>query len=207
MKDGLRFCVLSLVFIPWFSWVVASGTESKSNPKRALLIIDIQEFYFPGGSSELVKPDEASLNARKLLEHFRKTDQLVIHVKHKASTGSNIHEHVLPIAGERVIEKTQINSFKNSPLHQFLQENKIEALVICGMQTHMCVEAATRAACDLGYVCTLIQDACATKDLEYQGEIVAADDVHLSTLATLNLYLQIAQKGRITDTKEYLSGE
>lgn len=54
------------------------------------------------------------------------------------------------------------------------------------MMTHMCIDATTRAAKDLGFNITLIGDACATKDLEIHGERVAARDVHNSFLAALN---------------------
>jgi nicotinamidase-related amidase len=53
------------------------------------------------------------------------------------------------------------------------------------MQTHMCVEAATRAAADMGYKCTLIHDACATRDLKFGETVIPAAQVHASTLASL----------------------
>ena len=205
MKNIKQLFILWLLFYSGYSLAIQNETEATPKPKTALLIIDIQEFCFPGGSSALVNPVEASQNAKKVLDHFRKSGQLVVHVKHKSSKGAGIHELVRPIEGEKVFEKTQVNCFLDPQLHQYLQDHEIERLVICGMQTHMCVEAATRAACDLGYACTLIQDACATKDLEFQGAKISAADVHQSTLATLNVYLQIAGTGKITDTKEFLS--
>ncbi len=56
-------------------------------------------------------------------------------------------------------------------------------LVICDMMTHMCVEATTRAAKDLEYICTLIGDACATKDLGINGRTVKAADVQTAFIA------------------------
>jgi nicotinamidase-related amidase len=57
--------------------------------------------------------------------------------------------------------------------------------VIAGMMTHMCVEAVTRAACDLGFECLVAADACATKDLSFQGQAVPAVLVHATVLAAL----------------------
>jgi len=65
---------------------------------------------------------------------------------------------------------------------------KIEELVICGMMTHMCVDATVRAAKDFGFNCKLVADACATKDLEILGMKIKAEQVQLSFLAALNYF-------------------
>jgi len=54
------------------------------------------------------------------------------------------------------------------------------------MMTHMCIDATTRAAADLGFECQLAHDACATRDLSFGGSKVAAGDVHTAFLASLN---------------------
>lgn len=165
----------------------------------ALLIIDIQYFYFPGGKLALANPEAASLNAKKLLEEFRREGMLVVHVKHNSEQGSDIHENVLPAGDEKVITKNDINSFKDTDLEEYLRNHGIKKLSICGMQTHMCVEGATRAAHDLGFECTVIGDACATRDLKFGDRIIKAEDVHYSTLATL-----AGNYAKITDTKTFL---
>jgi nicotinamidase-related amidase len=70
------------------------------------------------------------------------------------------------------------------------------------MQTHMCLEAAARAAHDLGFEVTVIGDACATRDLRYGDRTVPAADVHASTLATLD-----RTYARVVDTETFLSGK
>lgn len=169
--------------------------------KTALLMIDIQEFYFAGGSSELVEPDRAAANAARILQDFRNSDQLVIHVKHGTGPQGNIHASVSPVAGEPVFVKEEVNSFLNTGLLGFLLEKKVKKLVFCGMQTHMCLEAAVRAAADNGFTCTVIADACATKDLKFGDRVVKADDVHASTLATLRAYATIMDAGQYLDKK------
>ena len=64
----------------------------------------------------------------------------------------------------------------------------ITDLVICGMMTHMCVDATTRAAKDFGFNCIVIGDSCATKDLEIHGQKVKAKDVQNSFLAALDYF-------------------
>lgn len=166
--------------------------------KEALLIIDVQYFYFEGGAIELVHPVEAAQNARQLLSIFRNEKKLVVHVKHQAETGDEIHSLVEPNAGEKVITKNEVNAFLNTDLLEFLQKNEIKKLVLCGMQTHMCLEAATRAASDFGFECTVIADACATRDLIFGNDTISAKDVHLSTLSTLKSY------AKVVDLRSYL---
>jgi len=177
---------------------IMSRAQQSDAAKTALLIIDIQNFYFAGGASELTNPIPASLNAQKLLYHFRQRKQLVIHVKHGEGIGAEIHTNVSPFESEKIIIKNEVNSFLRTDLLNFLQQNEINHLIICGMQTHMCVEAATRAAADYGFKCTVIKDACATKNLTFDNYTVQARDVHASTLAALKAY------AKILSTEEYL---
>ena len=57
---------------------------------------------------------------------------------------------------------------------------------MCGMMTHMCVDTTVRAAKDLGYLVTLISDACATKDLEWNGLKLSASFINDVYMASLN---------------------
>ena len=161
---------------------------SAQGSKSALLLIDIQDFYFPGGKSALVEPEKAALNAAMLLERFRNRKLLVVHVRHNSGPAGKINDIVRPLSDEKIISKSEVNCFKGTDLDEFLRYREIDTIVICGMQTHMCVEAATRAASDLGYKCILIHDACATKDIKFADRIIKSEDVHYSTLSTLRSY-------------------
>jgi len=153
--------------------------------KTALLIVDVQEFYFPGGRMQLENPELAGMNAGLLLDHFRENEMLVYHVRHNFEPGGNIHPYVKPLNGEVVISKDQVNAFAGTGLLELMQKDSVEQLVICGMQTHMCVEAAVRAAHDFGFSCLLASDACATRALQFEEHIIPAKNVHYSTLNTL----------------------
>jgi len=180
---------------------------------KALLIIDIQNDYFENGTMTLVGADKASENARLILEWFRKNNLPVIHIRHIATrptatfflpntTGSEIHTRVMPLNNEKVIIKHYPNSFRDTKLTEYLNSLNITDLVICGMMTHMCVDATTRAAKDLGYNCVLIGDACATKDLEINGQRVKAEEVQKSFLAALNyFYSTVITTGQFIDEK------
>ena len=179
--------------------IFAIITVSAQAGQKALLIIDIQDFYFPGGKSALVEPEKAAANAALLLDNFRKEKLTVIHVRHISEPGGKINDIVKPLPSEKVISKNAVNCFVGTDLLDFLKTNKIDTLVICGMQTHMCVEAATRAASDYGFKCILIHDACATKDLKFGEKTIKAEDVHYSTLSTLKNY------ATVISTVEYLN--
>jgi nicotinamidase-related amidase len=157
--------------------------------KKALLIIDVQNFYFQEGGLEGAV--EASLKAKELLNYFREKGLLVIHVKHLKKVQENqkymteIHENVKPIEGEIIIAKPTPGSFNDTNLLEILREKNIDELIICGMMSHMCVDTTTREAFDLGFKCTAIHDACATRKLEFKGKVVPAEYVHASAMAAL----------------------
>ena len=174
---------------------------SAQTGKKALLLIDIQDFYFPGGKSALVDPEKAAVNAAILLDNFRKAKLTIIHVRHNSEPGGKINDLVKPLPGEKIVSKDAVNCFAGTDLLEFLKSNRTDTLVICGMQTHMCVEAATRAASDYGFKCILIHDACATKDLRFNDKIIKAEDVHYSTLSTLKNYSQVLS------TREYIDAQ
>ncbi|NNN07322.1 MAG: cysteine hydrolase [Elusimicrobia bacterium] len=165
--------------------------------KQALLLIDIQNDYFPGGAMELAGSVEAGAKAGRLLEVFRRNALDVVHVQHISlrpgatfflpkTDGARIHPCVAPLAGETVIQKHFPNSFRETPLLEHLRGRGIERLVIAGMMTHMCIDTTTRAAADLGFTCALAGDACATKDLSRGAETTTAAQVQAAFLAALN---------------------
>ncbi|WBL22741.1 cysteine hydrolase family protein [Zunongwangia sp. HRR-M8] len=178
--------------------------------ETALILIDIQNDYFPNGNMELSEPENASLNAKKILEEFRKKNLHIIHIQHQSlapgstffipeTKGVEIHKNVAPLTGEKIVIKHFPNSFRETNLLQTLQEKGIKNLIICGMMTHMCVDATTRAAKDFGFDCVVIGDACATRDLEINSEKVEASEVQKSFLAALNYFYS-----EVTNTEDFL---
>ncbi len=164
--------------------------------KPALLLVDIQQDYFPNGRMEVVGAIEASQVAKRLLDHFRQRGLPVVHVQHIAARpgatfllpnteGIGFHENVTPLPGEAVIKKHFPNSFRDTDLHEHLLAKGIKELVICGMMSHMCIDATTRAAFDKGYACMVAHDACATRNIAFNGIDIPASHVHGSYMAAL----------------------
>ncbi len=157
----------------------------------ALLVIDVQNFYFPGGQSELVDPVKAAEKAAIAISFAREEVQPVIFIQHKSAAGMEINDLVKPAPGDAVFVKEEINSFPGTGLTEYIKNLGVDTLVICGMQTQMCVEAAVRAAHDIGYYVILLHDACATRNLKFGDREVSAADVQASTLAAMKNYAKV----------------
>ncbi len=145
----------------------------------------------------LVGPIEASQQAARLLDWFRQSQRPVVHIQHIAvrpgatfflpgTPGVDFHPNVQPRPGEPIVQKNFPNSFRDTPLLDVLRELQVNRLIICGMQTNMCIDATTRAAADYGFECLVAADACAARNLTFDGLTVPAEQVHHAFLAALN---------------------
>lgn len=164
--------------------------------KSGLVLVDIQNDYFAGGNMELVSMDAAAEMASVVLESFREQKKPIYHVQHLSTRqgatffipgteGVKTHASVAPKDGESLIQKNFPNSFRDTVLLETLRGDAVERPVICGAMSHKCIDATTRAAFDLGFSCTVISDACATRDLQFEGKTVPAKDVHAAFMAAL----------------------
>ncbi|MGO4004746.1 cysteine hydrolase family protein [Pseudomonas fluorescens] len=164
--------------------------------KQALIVVDIQNDYFPQGKWPLVGADAAADNAARLIQAFREAGDSVVHIRHEFtseeapfftpnSDGAKLHPKVLNRDNEPVVLKHFVNSFRETELKSILDEQGIKELVVVGSMSHMCVDGITRAAADFGYSVTVIHDACATRDLEFNGVAVPAAQVHAAFMASL----------------------
>jgi nicotinamidase-related amidase len=166
--------------------------------KSALLLIDIQNDYFPGGALELAGMNQAAAGAQEVLAAFRKDRRPIFHVQHLAlgpgatffvpgTAGVEIHDSVRPLPGEALVRKHYPNSFRETGLLEVLQGAGVDEVIICGAMSHMCIDATTRAAFDYGFTCTVIHDACATRDLTFDGRTIPAGQVHGAFMAALGM--------------------
>ncbi len=164
--------------------------------ERAIIVVDLQNEYLPTGKLALAGIEQALANAARVIAAARAQGDLVIHVRHEfanpdapffvpGTEGVQIHPLVSPREGESVIVKNYPNSFLKTGLQQILDEHETREVVIVGAMSHMCIDATTRAASDLGYKVTVVHDACATRDLEFRGQIVPAAQVHAALMSAL----------------------
>jgi nicotinamidase-related amidase len=170
--------------------------------KTSLLLIDIQNDYFPGGKMELEGPLEAAKKANELLQCFRDHGMPTVHIQHVSrkpdatffipgERGTDINDLTAHYEGEPLVQKHYPNSFRETNLLDLLREWEIERVIITGMMTHMCVDATARAAADLGFKVMVAEDACATRALTYGGTTILAEHVHKAFLAALKSYGQV----------------
>ena len=174
---------------------------------KGLILIDIQNDYFANGRMELVGMDEAGSKASELLNMFRQKGWPTFHIQHISvqegasfflpdTEGVQIHDCIKPQGSELVIQKHYPNSFRETTLLQELESHDVKKLVLCGAMSHMCVDATTRAAFDHCFECTVVQDACATRDLEFNKNTITAIDVHGAFMAALGMvYARVVSLG------------
>ena len=185
--------------------------------KSALVIIDIQNEYFPGGACELFQPEQAATKAKLILEYFRKCGLPVCHVQHisnypgataylEGSKGAEIHSLVAPAGNEKVYVKHAPSSFLKTGLAEELLNQDINNLIVCGMMSHMCVDTTVRAAMDYGFTVTVIDDAVTTMDLSRNGEVIPAKIVHDVMMASLNgVFAKVISADEfLKNTREYI---
>jgi nicotinamidase-related amidase len=177
----------------------------------ALVVIDIQNEYFPDGALTLPNAEAAAQQAAKAIEASRAAGITVIHMRHEepssdewfvpGSSGAEINSAVAPADGEPVIVKHHPNSFLETDLEERLAAAGASRVAFCGMMTSMCVDATVRAAADLGLDPVLVDDACAAPDLEHRGRQVPADAVHAAFCAALG-----DEIATVVPTGEFASG-
>ena len=144
----------------------------------ALVIIDVQNDYFPQGKCELFQSEQALKVTKRLLKHFRERKLPVFYVQHISpedaafflpnTKGVQLHKEIEPLGSEYIIVKHTPNGFHETTLQEKLTSLSIKNLVMCGMMTHMCV------------------DTTATKDLEWNGRKLPASFINDVYMASLN---------------------
>ena len=175
------------------------------------MVVDTQKGSFPQGKWPLGGADAAADNAVRLLKAFREAGDSVVHIRHEftsaqapfftpGSDGAKLHPKVLNQGNEPVVLKHFVNSFRETELQSILDEQGIKELVVVGSMSHMCVDGITRAANDLGYSVTVIHDACASRDLEFNGLTVPAAHVHAAFMSALGFAY-----AKVVSTDEFLA--
>lgn len=178
--------------------------------EAAVVMIDAQLEYVTG-RLPLTGVGAALDVGAELLAAARAAGRPVIHVQHRGqgeglfgpdSAFFAIAPEVAPEADEPVVEKVVPNAFADGALDAKLKELGVAKIIIGGFMTHLCVSTTARAALDLGYGCSVLAPACATRDLpDGQGGVVAAADIHRIELVALSdRFATIATElGQLTD--------
>ncbi|SMO97744.1 cysteine hydrolase family protein [Paracoccus laeviglucosivorans] len=163
--------------------------------KTAVIVVDLQKDYLTSGRFALEGIDQAIANAGTVIAAARAAGVAVFNIRHENPVGAPFFEPetdgariipaVAPADDETVITKNFPNSFRETGLNEALDAEGITDVVIVGAMSHMCIDATARAAADHGYAVTVVADACATRDAEFDGRVVPAADVHASFMSAL----------------------
>lgn len=145
---------------------------------KALLVIDIQNDYFPDGNYPLWNTEETLSRIEKAIEAAVSKKIPVILVQHIAdpkkgispffnqeTDGVAIHPRILAAAPEaHVITKQFADSFLHTHLEKTLKESSVQELLICGMMTQNCVTHTAISKAAEKYSVTILPDCCTTVD-------------------------------------------
>jgi nicotinamidase-related amidase len=142
---------------------------------KALLVIDIQNDYFPGGKYPLWKPDVVLQNVEQAIHRANEKGIPVIHVQHvtdstgpffnKGTTGAEIHPRIRAAAPSApVVVKEFADSFEKTGLEEILSGLGTNELLVCGMMTHNCITHTSISKAAEKYKVAILADCCTTVD-------------------------------------------
>ncbi|KAL9551044.1 hypothetical protein MBANPS3_004446 [Mucor bainieri] len=168
--------------------------------KEALIIVDVQNDYFPGGALPTWRPEETANEIKKIMNKFREDGKEIIHVAHhvtpeqeksfpalkKGTHGAEFHDIVKPLSTEKVIYKNYSDSFVATDLKEYLLSKEIDTVIVVGMMIHNCVNATAYSGTDEGFKTIVVAEAVNTLDQEIFGEVIPAETIWKSFLADGN---------------------
>ncbi len=165
--------------------------------KRALVVVDIQNDYFEGGNCVLHEPQTAAKKAKSLIDFFHDHHEPVIYICHinqgsnqgafvPDSVGSEIYAEIQPADCDHVFIKHVPDSFEADGFWNYLRQESIQELIVCGMMSHMCIDTTVRSARVKGYEVIVAEDACTTMSLEWDKISYPAETVHAVYMASLS---------------------
>lgn len=169
------------------------GYAAANLSQATLIIIDAQKEYLAGPLA-LSGMDAAVANIKQLLGAARAVGRPIVHVRHLGTHGGLFDPQgergefisgLEPQGDETVVEKLLPSAFHGTELKKRLEDLGPLDLIVCGFMSHSSVSTTVRAAKNLGFRCTLVEDACATRDLPHKGGVLSAEHVHQTEMAIM----------------------
>ncbi|KAG1465225.1 hypothetical protein G6F56_004931 [Rhizopus delemar] len=165
--------------------------------QEALIVVDVQNEYFPGGKLPLSSPVETTEACAQLIKKFRQEEKEVVFIQHVTkgklegivpfflpeTHGIEIHDSIKPLPTEKLIVKHESSSFVNTDLKEYLVSKGIKKLIVVGMMVHNCVNATVYSGVDEGFDCIVVEEAVDTFDQPLNGKIIKAEQIKESFLA------------------------
>lgn len=146
--------------------------------KKALLLIDLQKDYFPGGKYPLWNTEAVLANIEQAIKAARAKDIPLILIQHianpemgiapffnKGSDGAKIHPRVLAADPDAaVVVKEYADGFVGTKLEETLSALGVDELLVCGMMTQNCVTHTAISKSAEKYQVSILPDCCTTVD-------------------------------------------
>lgn len=146
--------------------------------KKALLVIDMQVMPFiwkDYGGKRLFEEERLLENISQLIQKARITGIPVYYILYTEGEGSpraegeplwQVHPEIAPRETDRMIVKYHADSFLKTDLHRRLQQDDVDTVIICGIQTEFCIDTTVKSAYSYGYHVVLPKDGHSTFDSE-----------------------------------------
>jgi nicotinamidase-related amidase len=163
-------------------------------PKRALLVIDVQNEYFTG-KLPVSYPGETLANVTSAMDAARTHGVPVVAIQHaapqpdstvfrKGSKEWELHPEIAARPHDVLIQKSLPGSFTGTPLEAWLHEHGVGTVVIAGYMTQMCCDTTARQAMHLGFGVEFLSDATGTLNIQNEAGEVSGEELHRAILVT-----------------------
>jgi len=167
---------------------------SNTDRQRALLVIDVQNEYFPGGALPVTYPEATLPRILEAMEAAAASAVPVVVVRHTEPPGEGAFEHgtagwaLRPEIQEQhhdlLVDKRLPGSFTDTDLEAFLRTHHVDTVAVAGYMSQMCCDTTARQAAHLGLNVEFLSDATGTLDVENEAGRVEAAALHNAVLVT-----------------------
>lgn len=170
--------------------------------RKALIVIDVQNDYFPSGKFPLWNADKTLTHIELAIANAIKNKVEIIHVQHIANPsngispffnegtdGVKIHPRILAAAPDApIVIKRHADSFYDTNLEDILQEKGVQELIICGMMTQNCVTHTAISKAAEKYQVSILADCCTTVDEMIHGIALHAISTRVALKQSLEVF-------------------
>ncbi|BCF92774.1 cysteine hydrolase family protein [Paraburkholderia largidicola] len=162
---------------------------SKQAPRRALIVIDVQNEYITGNFRIEYPPVASSLpNIAKAIDAANANGVPVVLVKHvlpadapifaEGSVGAELHPDVAGRPHDRVVTKVLPSTFSSAGFDDWLKEHEVDTLTVIGYMTQNCNDATIREAMHKGYRVEFLPDAAGSLSYQNKAGRATAEEMH-----------------------------
>lgn len=168
--------------------------------KRALLVIDVQNEYFPGGALPIRHPHNHLQNILETMDAAKANDVTTVVIRHHqpdpkspifchGSENWQLHPEVARRPHDLLVDKQLPGSFTGTGLEQYLRERGIDTVAIAGYMTQVCCDTTAREAFHRGLKVEFLRDATGTLDVENAAGKASAEELQNAILVSQQMFI------------------